>query len=360
MPRRVSQRARFVLLDPTEDAMRMISPRPATLFARPATAVAAAALAAVLAACSGSPSSAPQAGASRSASAAASNSAAAASSRAATEASAFPATVRGANGPVRLPARPSAIVSLSPTLTEMLYAIGAGGQVTAVDQYSTYPTQAPRTSLSGLNPNVEAIAGRRPDLVVLDSDRGGLTKRLAAFHIPVLVLPAAASLSDVYHEIDELGVATGHPSQAQAEVAGIRADLARIVASTPRPATARTYYYELEQDYYSVTSATFVGQLLSLLGLRSIADRASGAAANGGYPQLSAEYIIKSNPDYIFLADTVCCKQTAATVAARPGWSGISAVTAHRIVPLNDDIASRWGPRVVDLVRAVSAALRAG
>jgi iron complex transport system substrate-binding protein len=306
--------------------------------------VVAALLGTALAACSSSPPAAPPA----------------ASRSAAAEAAGFPATVQGANGPVRLPARPAAIISLSPTATEMLYSVGAGGQVKAVDQYSTYPAQAPRTSLSGLNPNIEAIAGQKADLVVTDSDRGGLTKRLAPFSIPVLVLPAAASLADVYHEIDELGVATGHPSTAQAEVATIRTELARIVASTPRPAKPRTYYYELEQDYYSVTSATFVGQLLGLLGLRSVGDGAGGAAANGGYPQLSAEYVIKSNPDYIFLADTVCCKQSAATVAARPGWSGIAAVAAHRIVPINDDIASRWGPRVVDLVRVVAAALRAG
>ena len=96
---------------------------------------------------------------------------------------------------------------------------------------------------------------------------------------------------------------------------------------------------------------------LGLLGLRSIADGAGGPSANGGYPKLSAEYIIKTNPDYIFLADAKCCKQSAATVAARPGWSGIEAVTARRVVPLDDDIASRWGPRIVDLVRVIAAAL---
>ena len=109
-----------------------------------------------------------------------------------------------------------------------------------------------------------------------------------------------------------------------------------------------------------MTSATFVGQLLNLLGMRSIADAATGAAAAGGYPQLSAEYIIKANPDYIILADTICCHQSAATVARRPGWSSLSAVRQGHVVALNDDIASRWGPRTTDLLRTVETAIAKG
>ena len=108
---------------------------------------------------------------------------------------------------------------------------------------------------------------------------------------------------------------------------------------------------------YSVTSDTFAGHLLGLLGMKSIADAAKGAAAAGGYPQLSAEYILRANPGYILLADTICCHQDAATVAARPGWSGLTAVKQGHIIQLNDDIASRWGPRIVDLLRTVATAL---
>ncbi|MGH8862045.1 MAG: ABC transporter substrate-binding protein, partial [Jatrophihabitantaceae bacterium] len=119
-----------------------------------------------------------------------------------------------------------------------------------------------------------------------------------------------------------------------------------------------TYYYELDQTYYSETSATFIGKVLGLLGLRSIADSAGGAAASGGYPQLSAEFILKSDPNYVLLADTICCKQSAATVAARPGWSALGAANGGRVVALNDDIASRWGPRIVDLLGVVSRAIQ--
>jgi iron complex transport system substrate-binding protein len=272
----------------------------------------------------------------------------------------FPATVSAANGAVHIGSRPTAIISLSPTSTEMLYAIGAGSQVKAVDNDSDYPRQAPMTKLSGFQPNVEAIVAYKPDLVVVDANTSGLIKRLAAFKIPVLELPAAARLSDVYAQLDELGRATGHVAQAAQESAMLRKQLAQIASAAPQHAAPLTYYYELDQTYYSVTSATFVGQLLHLLGMKSIADAASGAAAAGGYPQLSAEFIIKANPDYIILADTLCCHQNAATVAKRPGWSGLTAVKDGHIIALNDDVASRWGPRITDLLNTVEAAIVKG
>ena len=272
----------------------------------------------------------------------------------------FPATVSAANGAVHIGSRPTAIISLSPTSTEMLYAIGAGSQVKAVDNDSDYPPQAPKTKLSGFQPNVEAIAAYKPDLVVVDANTSGLVNRLAAFKIPVLVMPAAAKVSDVYAQFDELGRATGHLTQAGQENARLRSQLAQIVAAEPHHAAPLTYYYELDQTYYSVTSDTFVGQLLHLLGMKSIADTAKGAAAAGGYPQLSSEFIIKANPDYIILADTLCCRQSATTVAKRAGWSGLTAVKDGHIIALNDDIASRWGPRITNLLRTVEAATAKG
>jgi iron complex transport system substrate-binding protein len=97
-----------------------------------------------------------------------------------------------------------------------------------------------------------------------------------------------------------------------------------------------------------------------MLGLKSIADTATGAASSGGYPRLSPEFIVKARPDYVILADTVCCHQDAATVANRPGWSGLAAVKEGHVIPLNDDIASRWGPRIVDLLRTVAASIPKG
>jgi iron complex transport system substrate-binding protein len=274
--------------------------------------------------------------------------------------SAFPVTIAAANGKVHVAKRPTSIISLSPSATEMLYAIGAGSQVTAVDQDSNYPPQAPRTSINPLSPNIESIVARKPSLVVVAYDAATLTKRLAAFSIPVLYLPAPANISGVWAQYQQLGAATGHLKQADAEVASLKRQISAIVAQVPHYPKPVSYYYELDQTYYSVTSSTFIGKLLGLLGLKSIADAVKGAAAAGGYPQLSAEYIIKANPNYIILADTICCHQSAATVSSRPGWSSLSAVKSHRIIALNDDIASRWGPRIVVLLKTVLAALRSG
>jgi iron complex transport system substrate-binding protein len=268
----------------------------------------------------------------------------------------YPVTIKAANGNITIPARPTAIVSLSPTATEMLYAIGAGSQVKAVDSYSDYPKNAPITKLNAYQPNVEAIIAYKPDLVIVSGDTTGLTAQLAKLGVPVLSDPAAVNLAQEYAQFNELGVATDHVAQASTEVAKIKKQVARIVKATPKTGT-QTYYWELEQDYYSVTSATFIGQLLGLLHLHSIADAAKGAAASGGYPQLSAEFIIKANPNFIFLADTLCCGQTAKKVEKRPGWGIITAVKHGNIVPLNDDIASRWGPRVVDLLQSVANAV---
>jgi iron complex transport system substrate-binding protein len=271
---------------------------------------------------------------------------------------AYPVQVSSANGTVTVPTRPTAIVSMSPTATEMLYAIGAGSQVKAVDSNSDYPKNAPITKLDALTPNVEAIVAYKPDLVVVSGDTTGLTAQLAKFGIPVLSDPAATNLTQEYQQFDELGKATGHVAQAKAEVSKIKGQIKQIVATAPRHTKPITYYFELDQTYYSETSSTFIGQVLGLLGMKSIADAAKGAASSGGYPQLSAEFIIKSNPNYVFLADTICCGQNAKKVAQRPGWAALSAVKDGQIVGLNDDIASRWGPRIVDLLGTVANALK--
>ena len=182
-------------------------------------------------------------------------------------------------------------MSLSPTLTEMLYAIGAGGQVKAVDEDSDYPPQAPRTKLNGFQPNLEAIVAFKPDLVVLSDNTNGLARRLAGLSVPVLELPPATSLAQVYAEIDELGQATGHLPQAQHEASAIAAGMRQIVAAAPHHSKPLTYYYELDQTYYSVTSDTFVGLLLGLLGHEEHRRHRQGRRASGGYPQLSSEFI---------------------------------------------------------------------
>src|SRR5215213_8587579 len=251
---------------------------------------------------------------------------------------------------------PKRIVSLSPTATEMLFAIGAGGQVVAVDSNSNYPAEAPKTELSAYQPNIEAIAGYKPDLVVYSDDPGELKAGLDKLSIPALKQPAATRLQDTYAQLDQLGKATGHVDEAGQLAATMRTEIEKIAAAD-RPARPLTYYHELDKNLYSATSKTFIGQLYDQLGMKNIADAADKQAS--GYPQLSAEYVIKADPDLIFLADTKCCAQSARTVAARDGWDKLTAVRTGGVVELDDDVASRWGPRVVDFLKVVAAKIQA-
>ena len=251
---------------------------------------------------------------------------------------------------------PKRIVSMSPTATEMLFAIGAGGQVVAVDSNSNYPKEAPKTELSAYEPNIEAIAGYKPDLVVYSDDPGELAAGLSKLGIPALQQPATTKLDDTYAQLDELGKATGHEAEAGQLVTTMRAEIEKI-AGADRPEQPLTYYHELDKNLYTATSKTFIGQLYAQLGMENIADAADKEGT--GYPQLSAEYVIKADPDLIFLADTKCCGQSARTVAARDGWDQVTAVKTGGVVELDDDVASRWGPRVVDFLKVIAAKVQA-
>jgi iron complex transport system substrate-binding protein len=263
----------------------------------------------------------------------------------------FPITVKDSRGPVKIAKRPVRIVSLSPTATESLFAVGAGKQVVAVDDQSNFPANVPTTKLSGFTPNLEAIVGYKPDLVVIANDTKDLAAGLTKLKVPVLLLPAANTFDDVYSQIEVLGAATGHLADSAILVSRMRADVTATTAKVTKRAKPLTFFHELDDTFYSVTSKTFIGSIYSMAGLANIADAAD--KDSGGYPQLSNEYIVAQNPDLVFLADTKCCKQSAATVAARAGWGELSAVKNKNVVALDDDIASRWGPRVVDQLRTI-------
>lgn len=272
------------------------------------------------------------------------------------EQAAFPVTLTPAQGePLTLDKRPEKIVSLSASNTETIYAVGAGDQVVAVDDQSNHPEDAPRTDLSGLTPNVEAIVGYDPDLVVISDDTDGVAAALTKLDRDVLIVPAAKTLEELYASVELLGEATGHADEATDLAERMRTDLDKIVADTPKPSEPLTYYHELDTTYFSATSKTFIGQVYGLFGLTNIADPAD--TDQGGYPQLTVEHILSSDPDLVFLADVKCCGQSAETVAARPGWNTLAAVRDGNVVALDDDLASRWGPRVVDLARDIADAV---
>ena len=235
------------------------------------------------------------------------------------------------------------IISLSPTATEILFAIGAGEQVVAVDDQSNFPSNAPVTDLSGYTPNVEAIAAYDPDLVVTSYDPGDLVDGLNVLGIKPLIQSAAMTLEDTYSQIIELGDLTGHSKEAEK----LNKEIQSSVSSVTPSGNGLTYYHEVDNTLYSTTSKTFLGQLYDLLGLVNIADPADEDGF--GWPQLSSEFIVDTDPDLIFLADADL-GESPQTVSSRPGWSSMQAVTEGRIIVLDTGIASRWGPRVVDFL----------
>jgi iron complex transport system substrate-binding protein len=267
----------------------------------------------------------------------------------------FPVTITTPAGKVTVPKRPTRIVSLSPSATESLFAIGAGPQVVAVDDQSDYPKSAPKTTLSGFTPNVEAIASYRPDLVVTSYNPRGFLESLERLRIPVIFHDAPQGFPGAYQQIRQLGLVTGRTAGATRVIQSMKTRIGNIVRSARGKAERLSVYHELTPDYYSVSSRSFIGKVYAALGLKNIADEAD--AAGTGYPQLSAEYIVASSPDLIVLADSICCGQKPSTVAARPGWDRISAVRSGSIVRIHDSIASRWGPRLVSFFRALSSAL---
>jgi iron complex transport system substrate-binding protein len=262
-----------------------------------------------------------------------------------------PVTVTADNGELTFTDTPAAIVSLSPSLTEILFAIGADDQVIAVDSSSDYPEGTPITDLSGFQPNVEAIGALEPDLVMLARDRDGVVGALEAAGIPVLLLESPSGVEEVYTQIETIGQVTRHVQTADDLVTAMQDDIDSLVLAVPLRDEPLDYFYELSGDYHSLTSDTFVGSVMESIGLVNIADGVDGAA--GTFPQLSAEHVLGADPDLVFVAHADGSVPTPDELAGRPGWADLGAVQSGNVVFLDPDIASRWGPRLVELVISI-------
>ncbi|WP_209307838.1 ABC transporter substrate-binding protein [Geodermatophilus sp. DF01_2] len=184
----------------------------------------------------------------------------------------------------------------------------------------------------------------------------GIVDALDALEIPTLLLGAADTLDESYEQIETLGEATGNTEEAAEVVADVQDRIAAAVDSVPDSTRGMSVYHELDPSFYSATSDTFVGSVYTLFGLENVADGAADTA--GGYPQLSAEYIVGQAPELVVLADTVCCGQTAESLAQRPAFDTVPAVKEDRVLEADDAVASRWGPRVADFAEALAAELR--
>lgn len=252
---------------------------------------------------------------------------------------------------------PKRIISLSPSATETLFAIGAGKQVIAVDDLSNYPSNAPMTKLSAFSPNVEALLNYKPDLIILNADATKALEVKAALEklkIAVFLEKAPDNLKQAYAEVTALGRATGNLSGAQSTISAMKSRITTAIKSAKKSKPI-TFFHELDNTLYSATSDTFIGKVYKDFNLKNIADPAA-SADSAGYPQLQSEYLIKANPRIIFLADAQY-GESITTLATRPGWNGIAAVKNKDVVALPEDIPSRWGPRLADFYEFIAKSI---
>jgi iron complex transport system substrate-binding protein len=268
---------------------------------------------------------------------------------------AFPQSATDSRGvKLELATAPKRIVSLSPGVTEMLYAIGAGPQVVATDRFSDFPDEAARTTkLDYSQPSAEAAVALAPDLLIMTTRQEGQVEQFRALRLPVLFMEEPKSLAAVVESARLYGRLTGHAAEGERLAASLQGRIDRVVAQLP-PGEGPRVFYELTADLYTVGPESFVGSMLTTLRARNVAQ-----GARTGFPQISTETVITANPEVILLADAGARSgnQSAATVSARPGWSGLDAVRNRRIVGLDADTVNRPGPRIVDGFEAIARAI---
>ena len=253
---------------------------------------------------------------------------------------------------VTLTAVPQRIASLSPAATEILFAVGAGDQVAAVDMFSNYPPEATtREKLDAFQPSVEAIAGAQPDLVLVFYDPGNLVEGLTNANLTVFFLETPTSVEGVLDQIRVLGKVTGHPQEAEELVESMQQDIGAVQERLAAVEQGPRLFHEVDNQLYTVAPDSFVGNLYTILKVQNIA-----AGTGQAFPQLSQEAIIEADPEVIILGDAVG-GESPETVKARPGWGSISAVKNDRIYVVDPDIVSRPGPRLVDGLETLAQAL---
>jgi iron complex transport system substrate-binding protein len=264
-------------------------------------------------------------------------------------ASPFPATLSDFQSrSVTVPARPERLVSIGPSITAFLFALGAGPRVVGVDDFSDEPAEAAtREHVGGIKVNFEKVVALKPDLVFSVKFSDGTIEKLQAASLNVLVVDPQ-SVSDVAKTATLLGKAVGADGEALARSIQQRVDAVRT--KTANVTTRPRVYHEIDASdpakIFTVGPGSYINDLIDIAGGANIAARAASA-----YPQLSAEEILRTDPEIIVLAaDAYSAKP--ADVAARQGWSIIAAVKSNRILTIDPNLINRPGPRVGEAAEA--------
>ena len=264
-------------------------------------------------------------------------------------ADAFPITVAGSDGhELTLEERPTRIVSYSPGATETLFAIGAGDQVVAADEFSDYPDKtALLERVRYTDPDPERAIELEADLVILAGQQEAQVEQLRRLGLPVLFNRTPETVEGIFDSILLLGRATGHDEEATALIAEMQRRIEAVATRIADVERGPAVFYELTDDLYTASPDTFIGGMLHLLRAQNIAN-----GATSPFPQLTTEAVIAADPQVILLADGEWV--SVESVSARPGWAGVAAVADGRVYPVDPDLGNRPGPRIVEAIEGMA------
>ena len=247
---------------------------------------------------------------------------------------------------------PERIVTVSPTPTEIIFAIGAGDLVVGVDDYSDYPAQAANlTKVGNIELNVEVILGLRPNLI-LSSDLVPLAQlqQLEDNGIPYVIL-AARTIDDVFKDIRLVGFITGHIADANALVDQLQQRVDAVKAKTLAENVTKPRVYVEFYPMWTYGPDSFGDDLIRLAGGTNVA-----ANASAEYAAVADEFIIAQNPEVVvYTVGSNYDGTTPDTIASRPGWTNISAVVNEKMYAIDDNLISRYGPRIIDALEQLAA-----
>lgn len=251
------------------------------------------------------------------------------------------------------------VISLAPSNTEILFAVGAGKQVIAREDFSNFPEEAKSLPSVGGNMgkyNLEEIVKLQPDLILASPlTSADVLQSLKTITPSVFVVPNPKDIEGLYANLMTVGILTGHKTEAD-RLAGTLEERVKAVQEKIAPLSyAPIVFYELDATEpskpWTAGEGTFIDMLIGMAGGFNI-----GSTVEGEYAQISQEALIVENPDIIVLGDSAY-GTTPELVAARPGWDQINAVKNGKVYGFNDDLASRPGPRMVDGLEALAKLL---
>jgi iron complex transport system substrate-binding protein len=284
----------------------------------------------------------------------------AAPTEAATSAPSFPMFfMDGLGRKINLDKAPERIVSLAPSNTEILFAIGAGDQVVGRDQLSDFPEEAKKLADIGSTfdaLNTEKIVSLKPDLVLAaEINTEAQVKQLEDLGLTVYYLKNPTTLEEMYKNLEIVAQMTGHDQEAATLIDSLKKRVAAVDEKIAPISSRPNVFYELDATDpakpFTAGKGTFITQLIERAGGHNI------AADLDGYPQISLEQVVAADPAFIILGDARY-GVSPESIAQRPGWANLTAVKDEKIFPFNDDLVSRPGPRLVDALEELAKLLR--